>query len=199
MIFGKPLGGRCSLTKEGINQESRKYGLWKTEMKLRREKGICSMLVKGDSRMAAVPQTKRAAFTGTLWQKRQECWQCHTVIMIHCATELSFQSDETTGGFATLKQDVNQERGRCETQDRESKPGERQMEFRGWQLKGHPRMTVVLREELSQRKENGYIKEGWKREKKKKGTDMFPNGIDLVEIWKVWVGTKAIINFRGKN
>ena len=36
-----------------------------------------------------------------------------------------------------------------------------------------------------------------KEKKKKKGTDMFPNGIDLVESWKVWVGTKAINNNKG--
>ena len=80
------------------------------------------MLVKGDSRTAAVPQAERAVFMHEHCDKGDRNADIVTVSS-SCPLPLRYL-------FNRMKhlENVSQERGRRETQDREPQPGERQME-----------------------------------------------------------------------
>ena len=119
---------------------------------------MCGMLVKGDSRMAAVPQAERAAFIHGHRDSRDR----NADITVYSSCPLP-----PCCLFSRMKhlENVSQE---AAVRHRTGNPNQEKDQWNPRMGKGTPRTTELPREQASQKKENGRIKAGLKRRRGKK-------------------------------
>lgn len=124
----------------------------------KREKGICGMLVKGDSRMVTVPQAERVAFIHEHRDRRDR--NADVTVSSSCPLPLRYL-------FSRMKhlENVSQEE---DVRHRTGNPNQEKDQWNPRMGKGTPRTTELPREQVSWKKENGCIKVGLKRRRGKK-------------------------------
>lgn len=111
------------------------------------------MLVKGDSRMAAVTRAERAAFIHEHHDKRDR--NADITVSSLCPLPLCYLFN----GMKHLE-NVSQE---AYVRHRTGNPNQEKDQWNPRMGKGTPRTTELPREQVSQKKENGCIKAGLKR------------------------------------